>query len=484
MFLVLNHPFADLRGFLGFESGRLSRPAWPTANPGVDFVRSSGLVRPRRRNGVEEWPGEDLYGDAVFALRFPNNLGAAQFGVGAVKGKVAYTFRRFYSQGVVARLEVGFRLSVTNSASTSTASVTDWVMLLRDLLEIPVRVRDGKRQIRTAKLVETGDVLAQHFLAATTNYRLNPQVKPQPWWFCSGMPSLIVEHHPSNPITLPPHTRHVLDVPEAGATISHAWLQVGKQRCSAWFVAIGKGDPDKVRRLRIHLARLHAERECLRLVLFHIKDDSKFDLAKNQASSGLVQEYLNEALRAIQKPERFGQDQSVLFDAARQALGIAFEGQNTSLQYMRRQVAVKVEGYLSRAQHTATVIYNIQGDIMNTNIQMGNVTVTGDFTLVTAKNIQNSFQKAANADKDAELKEKLQAVTVEVANLAKKLPPEKAEVLSKDLNSFTDEVISKEPRKEWYELSAKGLLEAAKTVAEMAGPVTTAVKAVLALLAA
>jgi hypothetical protein len=481
VFLVLQHPFADLRGLLGAEGGRLSRPSWPLAEPERDFVRSSGLVRPRRRGGVEEWAGEELYGDAALALRFPNHLGDVSLGTGAVKGVVERTFRRFHSDGTVARLEVGLRLRVANSAFT--ASAAEWLALLRDVLEVPVRVRDAKRQTQTVKLVEAGDILAQHYLAATTDRRLDPHVRPQPWWFCSGIPVLIVEHRHSHPVMLAPHTRHVLDVAEADAALSHAWLQLGKQRCSAWFAAIGEGDPDWARRLRIHLARLHAERECLKLALVHIKDDDKLDLAKNPARSDAVQQYLNDALRAIQKPERFGLTQSAMLDAARQALGIAFEGQATSLQFMRRQVAVKVEGYIRRAQNTATVINNIQGNVMNTNIQLGNVSVTGDFNLVTATNIQNSFNKAANAGVDAELKEKLKAVAVEVANLAKKLPPEDAEKVSKDLETLTSEAVSKKPRKEWYELSAKGIVEAAKTVAELAAPVTTAVKAVLALLA-
>ena len=119
---------------------------------------------------------------------------------------------------------------------------------------------------------------------------------------------------------------------------------------------------------------------------------------------------------------------------------------------------------------------------MNTHIQMGNVTVAGDFNFVTAQNIQNSFNKAANADVSEPLKEALKDLTTKTAELAKQLPPDKAEAVSKDLAALTTEAVSKEPRKPWYELSANGLLEAAKTVAAMTGPITTAVKAVVSLL--
>jgi hypothetical protein len=482
VFLVLQHPFADLRGFLGAESGRLQRPSWPLAEPQRDFVRSSGLVKPRRRGGVDEWAGEELYGEAKLAVRFPNHLAHARLGPGGVECVVDHAFRRFNSDGTVARLEVGMRLSVVTNAPG--ASATEWLGLLRDVLEIPMRVRDGNRHSHTVKLIEAGNDLAQHFLAATTDHQVSPKVEPQDWWFCSGNPTIVVEYPHSYPMVLPRYTRRVLDVPEAEAALSHVWLQLGKQRCSAWFVARGEGDPDKIRRLRIHLSRLHAERECLRLVLTHVNVADKLQLAKNSDRSDAVQRYLNYALRAIQKPERFGLAQSAILDVAQQALGIAFEGQATSLQLMRRQVSAKVEGYIRRAQNTATVINNIQGNVMNTNIQLGNVNVTGDFNLVTATNIQNSFNKAANAEVATELKDKLKAVAVEVANLAKKLPPEDAEKVSKDLETLTSEAVSKKPRKEWYELSAKGILEAAKTVVEMTSPVTTAVKAVLALLVA
>jgi hypothetical protein len=120
---------------------------------------------------------------------------------------------------------------------------------------------------------------------------------------------------------------------------------------------------------------------------------------------------------------------------------------------------------------------------MNTTIQIGNVSVTGDFNVVTAQNIRDSFNKASGPGVADELKEKLQALTIEVGKLATKLPPDDAEKVSRDLHTLASEATSKAPRKAWYELSGQGLIEAAKTVAAMAGPVTKAVKAVLSLLA-
>ncbi len=69
------------------------------------------------------------------------------------------------------------------------------------------------------------------------------------------------------------------------------------------------------------------------------------------------------------------------------------------------------------------------------------------------------------------------------SKLVTNFSPDEAEKVSRDLHTLASEATSKAPRKAWYELSGQGLIEAAKTVAAMAGPVTTAVKAVLSLLA-
>jgi hypothetical protein len=74
------------------------------------------------------------------------------------------------------------------------------------------------------------------------------------------------------------------------------------------------------------------------------------------------------------------------------------------------------------------------------------------------------------------------ALSTEVANLAKELPDAKAEAVANDLSTLTSEALASAPRRKIYEVSAEGLMEAAKTVAGMAEPITRAVKVVLALL--
>lgn len=478
MFQVLLHPIADLRPLLQASAAyRLSRPSWPGPTPGKDFVRSSGAVRMRRQGGLDDWAGEDTFADASLALRLPNMLQSQIFGKGLFQLCLTHVFRRFYSAGVVSRFEIGFR--VKRLSDEPLPSAIDTVRLLQTSMTVPARLR---REKDMQPLVSLGDGLAELYLNASTNRKSGLAVEH--WWVCAGEPTLLVEYGMNDGIKLPPHSRLVSSARVGAEVLHHVWLEIENHRCSVWLLRKDAvdSDPAELRKLRIHILRLHTERQCLRIVLQAVREGRiKLDESIDQAS--LMQDYLESAMPIVTRPVSFGVEQSQLLEVAKIAFGDATPGQAASFDAMRRQVAEKVARYIRRSETAAPVITQIFGDQMSTHIQMGNVTVSGDFNQVTAQNIENSFNKAAGSEVKQDLKEALKTLTAQVAELAKQLPPQQAEEVSKDLSTLTSEAVSKTPRKRWYEMSADGLLEAAKTVAEMSGPVTTAVKAVLALLA-
>ena len=482
MFVVLQHPFADLRSFSSDECNRVGRPTWPLANPGIDFVRSSGSVRARKQGGVAEWAGEELFCDASMALRFPDRMAKVRRGPSALPAECRFSFRRFYSQGIAARIEIGLRLSVELVPPVGAPSL--WLEALFAWLSIEVAV--GSRGYRAAplRLIDAGPALAAHYLRASTKrpkpaLPLHPLVAP--WWFQSGIPSLIVESTKAESIALPPHSREVAIPPTLG-TLQHAWLQIGTRPVSAWFLESRSVDAPALRHLRIHLLRLHAEREALRALLTVVMQ-RRLDITKDPNLSDSVQQYLNDAIRAVNRPARHGIVQIGMIEVARAAFDDIFPGETATLESMRHQVGSKVDAFLKRSRTQARTIneYHYHGEYMNTTITLGNVSVSGDFNLVTAKKIENSFNKAASAT-DAALGDALKALSMQVAELVKQLPPETKEAAARDLETLTDEATSKAPRKAWYELSAQGLIDAAKTVAAMAGPIATAVKTVMGLL--
>jgi hypothetical protein len=106
----------------------------------------------------------------------------------------------------------------------------------------------------------------------------------------------------------------------------------------------------------------------------------------------------------------------------------------------------------------------------------------GDINQVAADTISNAFNKVSQSSASEELKVELEKLNKAVTEMVKLLPEEKQREVAQDLKTLTDEATSSSPRKKWYELSAEGLIGAAKAVGEIATPVITTAKAVLALL--
>jgi hypothetical protein len=142
-------------------------------------------------------------------------------------------------------------------------------------------------------------------------------------------------------------------------------------------------------------------------------------------------------------------------------------------------------------KNTAQTIYNIdkmEGDIMSgeaskngNSISIGDgATVHGN--MITAQTIQNSFNTIAQSDAEPALKAKLEELCQQVEQMLPQLPEAKREEAAQDLDSLVKEVTKESPRRKWYELSAEGLIEAAKACAGMAAPVTATIKGILALL--
>lgn len=477
MFLLFEYPLVDMRSFLQEPNGRLDRPAWPIAETGKDFIRSCGVVRARPRGGVGQWAGEDLYGDVSSAVKFQNDLRRFAIQVGGAQGQLSCTFRRFFSDGVVARLEIGLRFGIKPKDRCRDGLPT--LDLIRQILEMNLSVSSSDMRRPTVKLAAVGSAFAKHFLRSSTAHDF-PTDRLKSWWVTPAAPALLIECESS--MLLPSNARRVLFRNHASPALFHSWIQMGNHRISSWFMISKNVDPVAVRNLRIHVSRLHSERESLRCVLTKIFAGA-IAVEKRTPASDAIQHYINNTLRVLEKPSRFGFDQSIMLETAHHAFDFAMEGETASLGWARRQVAERLRNFIERNRSATTIIYDIKGNLMNTSIQMGNVNVTGgNLTVATAHNIENSFNTVMSSATSEDLKMHLRKLSELVADLATVLPEKTAEQVSLDLKSFVQEATSGEPRKSWLDLSSQGLIDAATTVKDMASPIAAAVKSVLSIL--
>lgn len=120
--------------------------------------------------------------------------------------------------------------------------------------------------------------------------------------------------------------------------------------------------------------------------------------------------------------------------------------------------------------------------INNVTLSFGNgSSFTGPITV--GENIRISYDAAASASKD-QLRLGLEEVVGLVSKLTEAIESaDRKTDVSVQLKSFVEEAKKEKPSNWMLEISSKGLIEAASTVAAMASPITSAVKAVLKLVA-
>jgi hypothetical protein len=275
MFVAVQIPLADLRYFVGESKARLPVPAWPLADPTKNFVRGVGAVRERRRGGVPEWIGESLYCDARHALLFPPDRGTVVH-EGPSVAHLTPLYRRFaaFGQaqwgGAVARMDVGFKVRgryITGVPTGRLSPIPEVTALAAATVKLRVPPDDRLRTLLTA-----GDAIAEKLRTVTTSL-VDPPASVNRWWVQAGIPLVLIEA----PFTerfiasLDPPTKLGIISPDdhdSLALLHFSHIEYQGQRAPVWTLFYsGNISTEQLRLLRIHLWRLHNEREVLRLVL-------------------------------------------------------------------------------------------------------------------------------------------------------------------------------------------------------------------------
>lgn len=481
MFVVVQLPILDVRAFLA--NVRRLGPPWPFANDG-DFIRSFGRVERRPRGGIEDWPGDEYFCDASNAVKTPSSLGYGFLRKDLTLFRPRVRFRRLYADSTVARFEVGLHVGFAPDRKDKDGNRP--LDALTSLLNLPVRVRAAKSFIQST-LVEAGPALSRLYLRSTTPR--GSLRAAQPWWVGAGQPLVVCQYSDLEVETLPPHSTSTVTLDFPDLDLAFCRLETRSVTSGVWFLKTGEGtDIDQLRRVRLHLVRLHAERQAGRALL-RLVASRKLDTSAPELDSDALQAWLGRTLRLLGRPTWQGIESAKLLDAAKEVSSLVDPSEQRALVEAVAGFRLTLRQKLARQAPStpAHIVNKIEiGKVTMTKIVFGDnaqLQVEGNFNVVTAETIEGSFNSAVNATgANAELKEALQALAVQTANLVQRLPANIAEQAAKDLKTLTDEALSKAPRKKWYTLSAEGLIDAAKRVAGMAESMAKAIAAVLKLL--
>lgn len=307
----------DARSFVP-EAGRIRVPDWQHLPVhGNEFVRSFGLIRPRKQGGAAPWPCEGFYVDCRNAIKFTRKVPLFL----SIRS-VAPKFRRLYSDGVVTRVEIGMRLRSRHPLYDPRfmSHVADELM---SRLQIKAPGRDA------TPCYAAGRTFAESYLA-NTQCTL-PIRAPQRWWVTEGSPLICVELHDED---IPHYAEDVARRADHIASIYQYWISVESKRVSVWLINLPTlSDREQVRRLRIHISRLHAEHESFRALLRHVS------AGRIDVSAPDVAAYLDDKTRLLLKRNFGGFAQQPLLAQVVDRWSSAYEGDLTNMQSVCDQIS-------------------------------------------------------------------------------------------------------------------------------------------------
>jgi hypothetical protein len=352
MLLTLQIPFADVRPFLSADdTKKLPTPMWPGPRPGRAFIYRSGGIKSRKNRYVEPWIDEARFADLHQAIKFPAEIHNLKFGSESEPVRLRLAFRRFLSdRSATARAEFGFARIRGDEQPLSPQGL---LALLLHTLTTKVTIAPRNATIQERDLVGADRALADHLLRATTQLSaLRDGWSPPSWWVSPGTPLLIVQYaapDEASGLAGPAATFPDERLESAGLRLSYRTVKIDELEVRVWAIeTAGDSDSDAARGLRIHLARLHAERECLSRVLRLISSRS-IPIVPGSRGTDLLQQYLRWAFRVQSEGVANGLPTQAILTSAYESDELVTPGERVSLLEELTDVRLNIRRLVERS---------------------------------------------------------------------------------------------------------------------------------------
>jgi len=261
--LTLRIPVVDLRPFCmsGYPQGVRLPATW---SEDTDFVRYFGPVTRRLRGPIDPWTSERVFCQFDGALRFPPSYHALlarefpdlQF-FGTKRRLYPATARNdlFHADVQVAGRSTSFSRETGSRFRRYAAARLDLVAIVNAILGVPTTVRLADGTVKAQQLARIGPPMARALDAATTVGGASGKV-------AAGAPAIAIEIEDRDSISAT--WLAAWDV-GCGLRLAARTVIVGGRRVNVCVVARSRqANRYQARALRIHLLRLHSEREYLR----------------------------------------------------------------------------------------------------------------------------------------------------------------------------------------------------------------------------
>jgi len=466
MLIEVHFPVTDLRALIDGAPERLSRPSWPFPIPLREFVRRTGSIDVRRKGSIDPWGDESCYCVADQAVKFPDELHEAGSGQCCFQG----VFRRLFFNGdVVARFSIGI------SPSSGTLENA-----LDDALLIAMRV--GSKP--PAPLVASGEALAAHWLRMTASADAGV-LKGS--WAVAGTPLVIgtgaiSEFGDPKRLRLAQRLGHEVDLfSDDDVLCLFRRVTAVNTYAESWAILSGPtADRDLVRRLRLHLGRLHAERESLKAVFRAIRSG---EVAAGVGSESL-QAYLNRALNWQESRAPSGVSSAEILEASAKAQDLVTEGERgqllAAISEIRGNILAKVERITRAADERRPAVFmavnSLSMDDHSTNIEADQVAgvIAGQGN--TTGDIHGRIELIRSSTASDQVRQLLEDLAPAFAQVTAKLPRDQRAEAERELDDLIKESVAPKAQGSRVRTLSERVAERAKAV----GAVGTSALAILA----
>jgi hypothetical protein len=510
-----------------------------------DFIRSFGVVRQRKLGPITGWAGESLFCDLKNLLRFHRTPPEVAFrDTNGWTLKIRGAQRRFFTDGrAMGRFEVGFRLSWAAPAGAA-AQQTPVVppegvaQIVRFVMEAPMSIADhytardfgdakkkrpGRHELMIADLAPA---LSRAYLHASANdVPGSGNAQDHSWWVKVGNPVMFISFGQGELDRLPV-SASALSMRRAAPAINAAAaggqladsnpvisldehsLTRDRETTRVWYIRQGNSTPasrDAARRARIHLMRFASESEGVTRIIRLIQL-GKIPLTRSENDSdpsGLLQQYLADAITFLQRKVQSAMENDALFSSLIQSVeSLPFNDVASLLQAVteaRASVRKQIESFVTNNYNN----YNkyegdhvegdkVQGDKMQGDKVQGDK-VQGDKQSIDASHggmLTGVNQTKAGGDATVtasgqvtQMKQLFDELQKEVDKATAGVPAADKAAVQAKVDDFQTQVKKGKENRKWYDVSAKGLLDAVAAVGGIVAPIGAVVAKIVALVA-
>jgi len=391
-------------------------------------------------------------------------------------------------------MEVGIATKRNTPKPLTPLTLGEVLSVAREIAECPTIVPNPEAKPSCRPIIAQGKFIAQLFAYASMKRIDAEQIKTGMQLVESADPLILVELGPNELV----QNTHQLPVQNGirkvnqdcvnGAEALFCRLKTTSGIVSMWLLQHGSATSEQLRSLRICLTRLHAEREVLDLILKQIHRRRLLNPSTEEAVD-LLDAYFNDHIKLINRSEWAGMNQSEIiaaFDATQAVVRPASQAQLVSrYKGSRRQVWQKIQKFQEERRATRLVesVTVKQGGIYvekQVNVSgTGNIVNVAEYMSNVTNTVNNNL---AQSNADSEVRSLITVLNRQVESAAPNADPSQIKKMGKNLERLSEEVANDEPDKRWYELSLKGIKEAAEAVGEIAGPILKTVAKLATLL--